>query len=349
LYFLFFLLFGISPSFKQALDTHYYIILSILTNNISLFIYALLCMLYLLKCTLFYGNHIRKNEYQFLQLLNGMETGRRLAVFLPMTITLLAPLILYTGCVVGVAIKNHLFFNMVIPVALMFLLILICVLIIRFLNKNADSFALMPTLRLSKQPVAIWWFLLKFSFREQFWTLIILKILSFCCLYFFVITDSSIFENRILWLLITLCLVAHSVLIYKNFYFLENKLSFYRSLPIHPIKILISIFFYYVLLLIPEYWALRGVALLHHNSYEYFCILLAAPAILTLIHCLLYGDDLNMEGFLGLVFLLWIVFFFFGFTHTKWLVPVVAIAGCLIVFLLSFKGFEKNASIEKLE
>lgn len=116
-----------------------------------------------------------------------------------------------------------------------------------------------------------------------------------------------------------------------------------------PIAVLASLFFCYVILLIPEYWALRALALQHSNLYEYICILIAAPAFLTLLQVLLYTEFMKMENYLTLVMLVWMVFFFMGFTKTKWLVPATAIVGATIVFYTSFKGFEKVSDKEQLE
>ncbi|ULT42091.1 hypothetical protein KRR40_47475 [Niabella defluvii] len=42
-------------------------------------------------------------------------------------------------------------------------------------------------------------------------------------------------------------------------------------------------------------------------------------------------------------------FFFLSFSENKWLLPVIALAGMLIVFYTSFRSFEQRAVIEKLE
>ncbi|MGC4234604.1 MAG: hypothetical protein QM594_16600 [Niabella sp.] len=345
-YFLFFVLFGIQPNFKQALETHYYIIISILENRQAFVIYAIVCISYFVKCVGFYANRVIKNEYHFLQVLNGLPSAKRLTGFAFTGFLLLLPVIIFTLLVITAGASAGKLAELYAPVSLVLLLICVSTLCLDYLNRNAASLSGHTFFRLKRQPATLWWFLLKYMFREQFLALVIIKLISFCCVYFFVITDDSVFESRMMWLILMLCLAAHSVIIYKNFYFIEDKLNFYRALPLKPFAILASLFCCYAILLIPEYWALRALAALHANIYEYCCILIAAPAILTLLHVLLYTDDLKMDSYLSLVFLVWMLFFFAGFTQTKWLIPAIALFGLIIVFYTSFRSFEKVADKE---
>lgn len=346
-YFLFFLLFGIQRSPKDALETHYYIIISIIENRQAFVIYAVVCILYFVKCTSFYANRVTKSEYHFLQELNGLPTTKRLTGFAFTGLLLLLPVIIYTLLIIIMGASAGKLTGLYTPVCLMISLIIITTFSLNYLNNKAGSLSGNTFFRFKRQPATLWWFFLKYMLREQFLGLVIIKLISFCCVYFFVIKDDSVFESRMMWLILTLCLTAHSVIIYKNFYFIENKLSFYRALPLKPFAILASLFCCYAILLIPEYWALRALAALHGNIYEYCCILIAAPAILTLLHVLLYTDDLKMDGYLSLVFLVWMLFFFAGFTQTKWLIPAIALFGLIIVFYTSFRSFEKAAGKKK--
>lgn len=348
-YFLFFVLFGIQPNFKQALDTHYYIIRSIAYNPTAFGIFALLCLLYSMKCIAFYANKVAKQEYLFLQVINGITFRKRLLNFAFTALVLLLPIVLYTLCIVVVSIFNHQWISTVAPTLLLLCIFILTTLSLDGLNRRPALFREASFPKLVQLPSRLWQFMLRYIFLEQFFALIILKLLSFCCLYFFVISDASVFEGRMLWLIYTLCLAGHCVIIYKTFYFLENKLSFYRTLPVNPLLILGAVFLCYFILLLPEYWALRALAVQHHQVYEYGCMILAGPAILTLLHTLLYTDDFKMEGYLSIVFLIWLLFFFLSFSPNKWLTPLIALAGMLIVFFTSFRSFEKRATTEKLE
>jgi hypothetical protein len=342
-------LFGIQPNFKQALDTHYYIIRSIAYNPGAFSVFILLCILYTFKCVSFYASRTTKNEYLFLQAINGISFNKRLRYFAFAALIFLLPVVIYTGCIAAVCIWNQQWIPMIAPVVFVLVLPVLVALSLDGLNRHP---ALLKEISLPKViclPSRLWQFMLRYIFLEQFFTLTILKLISFTCLYFFVITDASVFEGRMLWLIYTLCLAGHCVIIYKTFYFVENKLSFYRILPPQPLRILFSTFLCYLILLLPECWALRALALQHHQVYEYCCMMLTGPAVLSLLHVLLYTDDFKMDGYLSLVFVVWILFFFLSFSENKWLLPVIALAGMLIVFYTSFRSFEQRAVIEKLE
>ncbi|MCH5721381.1 hypothetical protein [Niabella hibiscisoli] len=349
IYFLFFVLFGIQPNFKQALDTHYYIIKSIAYTPAAFSLFILMCSLYSIKCISFYASRSTKNEYQFLQLINSITFRKRLPHFVFTASALLLPSILYTLCIVVVCIAHQRWYALIAPVTFLVSLITLVTLSFVMLNRNPAIWKEIAFPKIINLPSRLWQFMLRYIFREQIFSLVILKLISFCCLYFFVITDPSVFESRMLWLIYTLCLAGHCVIIYKTFYFLENKLSFYRTLPMQPFRILAAFFLCYLVLLLPECWALRALAVQHHQEYEYSCMIIAGPAILCLLHVLLYTDDFKMDGYLSLVFLVWILFFFLSFSENKWLLPATAIAGVLIVFYTSFRSFEKKATVEKLE
>ncbi|GEM_PF-1248522 len=349
LYFLFFVLFGIQPNIKQALDTHYYILQSIASNPTALSLFAILCLVYLAKCIVFYANRTSKNDYLFLQVINGIPAGKRIPHFVFTALMLLCPVLLYTLGIAFVCIWNRQWYNMIAPAGLSISLLVVLTLSLNGLNRNPTAVTRLIVPKIIRLPSRIWKFMISYIFREQFLTLIILKLLSFCCLYFFVITDASVFEGRMLWLIYSLCLAGHCMIIYKTFYFLENKLPFYRTLPIRSIHLLASFFLSYTILLLPEFWALRTLAVQHRQIYEYSCMIFAGPAFLSLLHVLLYTDDFKMDGYLSVVFLVWILFFFLSFAENKWLLPIAAIAGMLIVFYTSFRNFEKKSTIEKLE
>ncbi len=348
-YFLFFVLLGIQPGFKQALQTHYYIIRSIADNLAALGIFVVLCLLYSLKCISFYASRVAKNEYLFLQVINSIPFSKRIPGFAFISVLLLSPVLLYTSGIVVVCIWSQQWPNAITPVLFAILLLVLTMLSFDRLNRNPALFKEISLPRLVALPARLWPFMLRYIFHEQFLALVILKLVSFCCLYFFVITDARVFEGRMLWLIYTLVLAGHCVIIYKTFYFLEHKLSFYRTLPLYLPRILAAFLLCYLVLLLPEFWALRALALQHHQVYEYICMLLAGPAILSLLHVLLYTDDFKIDGYLSLVFLVWILFFFLSFAENKWLLPVIALTGAGIVFYTSFRNFEKRATIERLE
>jgi len=143
-----------------------------------------------------------------------------------------------------------------------------------------------------------------------------------------------------LWLLYITALVGHGVIIHRNFNFMENELSFYRNLPVSYGYTFLSFAAVYTVLLIPEIWALKGVLLIQHHAMEYGWLILTGPSLLLLVHALLYGEDLKMQDFLGLLFGIWVVFVFFSLSHMHWLMPVIAFIVGFILFRITYYKYE---------
>lgn len=152
-----------------------------------------------------------------------------------------------------------------------------------------------------------------------------------------------------LWLLYITILIGHSIIVYKNFHFIEAELNFYRNLPVRNLVTLLSLLGVYTIILLPEAWALRGVIINHGNAKDFIWMILTGPSLLLLLHCLLYTEDMKMEEFLKLLFGIWIVFVFFSLSRSHWLIPAIAITFSTIVFLMSYYKYEKNSEIEGLE
>lgn len=179
--------------------------------------------------------------------------------------------------------------------------------------------------------------------------LLLLKLVTFSCLYFFAKTDAQVFEARMLWLLYLTALIGHSILIYRNHHFIETKIPFYRNLPVRPIITLLTLLGIYTIVLIPEIWALKGVAIQQHAIMDYVWMILTGPSLLLLLHCLLYTDDMKMEGFLQLLFGVWIVTLFFSLSSNRWLMPLIFLGMAVFIFFSSYYKYEKNMEVEGLE
>jgi hypothetical protein len=264
---------------------------------------------------------------------------------------LLAPILSYGLAVVIIAfINHHIAGGLAVAFSLSCLIAFSTAAIYLLLQKTRSAGL---TIKLPSLPFHfpgnLFTFLLKFIFNEQFIMLLLLKLVTFSCLYFFAKTDAQVFEDRMLWLLYLTSLAGHSLLIYRNQHFLETKMSFYRNMPVKPVTTLLSLLSVYVIVLIPEIWALKGVALQQHAIANYIWMIATGPAFLLLIHCLLYTEDMKMEDFLKLVAGVWIVALFFSLSSNHWLLPFICISMAAIVFFTSYYKYEKNTEVEGLE
>ena len=348
--FLFFILFGIHPSFNDALKMHYAFITGILSST-RFFLISLLCwVLYGLKTILFFRGCLLKEAYDFLSALNAISPGKRFLYLLRLNIMLMAPVSCYGLLILSVAIKDHYWVTGFLVIAVIGILCVLTTLVYYTLLQKAKALQQITRKNISfpfnKTLPA---FVLRFVVRNQFITLLIVKLLSFTCLYYFVRTDASVFEERMLWLLYITALIGHSIIIYKNFHFIEAELNFYRNLPVKKLITLLSLLAVYIIILLPEAWALRGVIVNQGNARDYVWMILTGPSLLLLLHCLLYTEDMKMEEFLKLLFGVWIVFVFFSLSKSHWLLPAIAITFSTIIFLMSYSNYEKDTAIEGLE
>ena len=348
--FLFFILFGIQPSFNDALKTHYAFITGILTSIIFFFIALSGWILYALKIILFFRSCLQKESYDFLYHLNALKPTKRFLLLLRLNSTMLAPLTFYGLFILGVAIKDH---YIITGLSVVFLIVflhfaatLICYV---FLQKAKAIQQVVKNTILFPLPKTLFGFVLKFIFHRQFITLLIVKLLSFSCLYFFVRTDASVFEERMLWLLYITSLIGHSIIVYKNFHFMEAELSFYRNLPVRGALTLLSLLGVYTILLLPEAWALRGLITTQGHAADYTWMMLTGPSLLLLLHSLLYTEDMGMEEFLKLLFGVWIVMIFFSLSKNHWILPAICFVFATIIFFISYDKYEKNTEVEGLE
>ncbi len=347
----FFLLFGTQPSFIDAVQFHYAIIKSILTSPGFFIIAASAWIIYALKTVHFFYSNLQKNAFQFLFLLNALPFKKRLASLLRLQISFFMPIWIYFIFVVFIAIKEG-YYSGLLLVTLT--LILLCVISVLFYNYSLKKGRFLLFSTISKAffrpwPRNLFSFLIRFIFREQFFALAIIKTLSFFSLYALARLEANVYEDRILWLIYITTLVGHSMLIYKNHQFIESKLRFYRNLPLRPFQTLLTLFFIYFLLLLPELWALKAVAVNQHQLIDFTCIVATGPAMLLLMHCLLYTGDMKMEGYLQLLFGIWIVSIFFSLSANRWLLPLICMAMSCIIFYMSYYRYEKNAEAEALE
>ena len=130
---------------------------------------------------------------------------------------------------------------------------------------------------------------------------------------------------------------------------METKMAFYRNMPIRLFKTILVLFSVYLIILIPEFWALKGVAMEHHAFMDYLVIVATAPCMLLLMHAMLYTEDYQMEDYLKMLFGIWTVYFFFGLSNFRWLLPIVSLIAAFIIFYTTYYRYEKNMEVEGIE
>ncbi|MBL7748518.1 MAG: hypothetical protein JNM19_13875 [Chitinophagaceae bacterium] len=352
LLFLFFLLFGTQPSLYHILTFHYALIKSVLTLDSFFFLTLGVWALYAFKVIVFITGCLKKESYDFIFGMNEIDAVKKIWYLLQMMVLLLAPALLYGMVVITIAVKENLWTGASVVLLSMIVLLFLTTYIIyliwekaKGLQEISKSKIILPVII----PVSLFRFCLRFIFQRQFLALLITKLLSFSIIYFFTRIESQLFENRMLWLIFITALIGHSFIIYRVFHFIEQDLGLYRNMPVKATLLLFTLFLLYCILLLPEAWALLGVAINQHNWQDYGWMLLTGPSLLLLINSLLYTEDMKMEEFLKLLFGIWIVFILFSLSKNHWLIPLICILFGTIIFLLSYRRYEKNMEVEGIE
>ncbi len=350
--FLFFFLFGTQPSFGDLVALHYSLVKSILTSSIFYFITLAIWLIYSLKVIVFIINCIKKESYDFLYLLNELQPQKRFFLFLQLTVQLLAPVLVYGSIVLMIGAKEQLWMGFALIATTLLILLLIATSVIYFLTgkgKATQEINSRKSILSIALPAGLFRFCVAFIFKQQFISLLITKVLSFGSLYFISRTEPRLFEDRMLWLVYSTVLIGHSFLIYRLFNFQETQLSFCRNLPVRRSHLLLTHFLLYGVLLLPEAWALLGVAIQQQNWQAYAWMLASGPAVLIALYSLLYTEDMKIEEFLKLIFGVWIVLVFFSLSQYRWLIPVVFTSFGAIVFYISYYRYEKSMETEGIE
>jgi len=187
-----------------------------------------------------------------------------------------------------------------------------------------------------------------FVFREQFAALAITKLLSFAALYYFSRPEEALYDPRMLWLIWISALMGHSVIIYRLFHFVETRLGFYRNLPIPVMRRFISFIPLYVLLLLPEAWALLGVGVNQHQWMDYGWMLCSGPAVLLLIHSLMLSAPSDMEETMKLLAGVWLVLIFFSLAQ-HWWIPLIGAVFAPVLFGMSYRQYEEKPEVINTE
>jgi hypothetical protein len=351
-FFLFFLLFGTQPSFFDVFQLHYSFIKSILTSNSFLLITIGIWLIYAVKILSFIYGCFKKETYAFIFLLNEIPVWQRCRYIVQVIIALLGPVLVYALIIVGTGIKKAQWTGIAKVLLAIFILILIVTYGAFLLLQRARENQRVHNGILSLQapvPAGLFSFALAFIFQRQFLALAITKLLTFSSLFFFSRTEVSLFEDRMLWFILISSLTGHSFIIYRLFNFLEREMGFYRNMPLKNWSVLLSLYFVYLILLLPEAWALLGVAVNQHNWSDYLWMIATGPSFLLLLHSLLYTEDMNMEEFLKLLFGVWVVFIFFSLSKNHWILPLISSVFAVIIFYMSFRSYEKDTGVEGVE
>lgn len=347
-----FLMFGIQRSVAELLLFHRSIILSVLTRPVFFGIFALVWLVYVFKVMNWLRIQLKKTTFSFLFHITALPLNVQYRLLLQLIILWLIPLLLYLVPVIFIAINDGLWVGLLSVIIIAVVMILIMHF---FFRKWIHAAAGMQTIaaRNYRNLLIVKPSLLKFSgmylLQQQLPALLMVKIVSFLLLYVLSRVDGVVFEGRMLWLIFVVLILGHYLIVYRLFYFVEKEMFFYRNLPLRNFKLLLIFLFIYILMLLPEAWALLGVAIRQQQWGTYWGMLCCGPAILLLLHSLLYSDDMQLNEFLNLIAGVGVVLLFCGMGVPLWLLALFTVIFAVAVFAVSYKSFEMKEQVGGLK
>lgn len=339
--FFFFLFFGtVNPD--SLISFHLSLIQSILSSYTTLTGVLIIWIAYNIKCTDFIYNSLKKDEGQFLYMLQALSLKPQLLLLTLIETLLFFPLLVYVLIVSSVAIQQSLFIQTFI------LLLFLCTVCIgsgiyysQLINNTwKESKPLITFKRFIKRKPKHFFFLLIHFLTTKKLQLLILKLLSLILLYIVLVWNSDRYDHDSLVLFLVIILLSHALLAFQYVQFIEKTLLFIRNLPLPKINIFLTYYIAFAFILLPE---LAYIALVRHPLVPWQQIL---AIYFTLVNTLLFFSTVQYSGgidrteFVKIIFgASFISIFFYNSEQYAWW-AILTLVFSLLIFLSSYGQYE---------
>lgn len=345
LFFGYFFFFGMVEG-SRLVAYHKSLLLAVVSSPLLMAVVWLAWLLYNIKCILFSTNTIKAASNTYIYSLRALSTQKQFLLYLLISTLTYMPVLSYSCLVVAMAISKSLWGTALLVIAYQLLMPALGAFILFIsINKNDQVSRIENILgRISKFfriRLGYNGFLLGHIMDEKKIAFLMVKIFSILMLSVSFIINGDHFDEDLFSIFFLLIFVAHAILVYYCADFAETRLQFSRNLPIPWYKIATMYLFTYSIILLPE------VAFMLVNNHGNLpisdVIFLYLTAVATLFLCTgyLYGSGLDMENYLFLIFITFIMIFFFQKTDFKLLIFLAILAAGIAIFKTYYYSFEK--------
>jgi hypothetical protein len=154
------------------------------------------------------------------------------------------------------------------------------------------------------------------------------------------------FGYDIRWMQIALgpAMAMHGVIMYSIFTFDQEKLGFTRGFPELLWQRYLQQLLLTSLLLLPEMVLLLSYCVSFDIVSQLFVLVLFMVSIPAFQYAVLFTNDFDAENYNGLLFALTLVCFFACLFHFGWLLALLFLIVSFIIFIQSYRSFEKKIS-----
>ena len=346
--FCFYFFFGVvTPG--QLVWYHQSLILGMLGSPVFLGIVFLLWFLYMLKCCSFCTTVIKSNESIYLQCLQALSKNKQWLLYLLISLLLYLPVIIYSCFVIYTALLKILLLKAFIVTAFQLLLIGFgaCVNFAAINKSNKTKrldVLISKIISLASFRTGYLFYLSAFTFHSKKITFTIIKLFSILLLSISFVLNGDNFDLDFFMIFFLLIIIAHAAMVFYYVEFKETMLPFSRNLPLALYKVAAMYVGTFCIILLPEF--LFMLINNHGNlpTADIICFYLIAVACLFLFTAVLYTDSLNMDRYIQLVFVIFILLFFFLKSGMYLLTLLATLFAAAAIFREHYYSFEKSCT-----
>ena len=304
--FLFILFFGIvAPS--EQLAYHYALMLGLLQTPGFFGLVLLAWLAYALKCSSWISATLLKDDRRYLFLLSCLDIRRAYRHLLNVQVLLYSPVWLYALIVAAVAIYNHWYISALIVLLFLGLVVALGARVYLYWlshpgGRRHRAFLRMPRILPgawlpAAQPY--WLFFIRYIFRDLWLAVGGIKLFS-CTLLVLLLRSQRVddYDLRLPYLLYSMALFGHGLLIYRCREMEESRLLFYRGLPLSLTRRWVQYLVFYFLVLLPEIWTIGWLTPSPIRFKDAVGFIFSGFAVLQLLNSLLFLAPIRTGGFL---------------------------------------------------
>ncbi|MCW3089728.1 MAG: hypothetical protein JWP81_797 [Ferruginibacter sp.] len=344
--FLFFFFFGIING-GQLISYHQSLILGIISSPVFMGLVWLAWMLYNIKCIVFCNSIIKAEDSSYIFVLKALPAAKQFVLYSIVAALQYLPVLVYSFFVITMAFNRSMLLTGALVAIYQLLMIgLAAGILFITINKNMPSVWIakaFTSLTVRKRiNVGYYGFLPAYILYEKKFAFTVIKIFSLLLLSVSFVRNGDQFDEDLFSIFFQLIFAAHAVAVFYCVDFNESQMQFGRNLPLNLLKIAGMYLFTFCMLMLPE---LIFMLVNNHSNLPVINILLlylTAVSTLFLYTAILYGCGLNMESYMLLVFIVFIMIFFLqkaGFQSLT-LLGILVTAG--VVFKTNYYSFERE-------
>jgi len=301
--FLFLVFFGVvAPS--QQLSYHYSLIRGLLDSPVFLGIVLAAWFLYALKCHNWVAASMASPELAFLHLLAHRNKRDAFLSWMTIQTILFLPVSFYALAVTCVALYQGRYEPALTVQGTILLLHLTAAARYSYLSYHPGTATatFFPTRHRNRANAPPYWsFFIRYWLHSNKALLLGLKVFGGAILYLLLKDpDPYYYDVRMPFLIYSLALFGHGVLIYRCRELEEKRLRFYRGLPVSNVNRFIPIAVLYFLLLLPEMLTIGWLTSVAVRPKDALGFILSGYSVLLLLHSVLKTAALKMGDFMKL-------------------------------------------------